>query len=299
MPIALPPLPYADWEPTLTTLHLFSQIVGKVRLASTPPRNHWWNVTLYVTETGLTTGPMRVDETEFEIIFDFIQHRLIVFTPGRKHDGFKLRHGLSVAKFYKKLFRILGDLGIGVRILAKPYGMAVTTPFRDDEEHAAYNAKWVERWWAVSRWTVGVFESYASDFAGKASPAHLFWHSFDWAMARYNGKRAPQKPGANHVEAVAYSHDVIAVGFWAGDPATKAAGYYTYTAPEPGALTAEPLASGGTWVPSGSGHLGFLPYEAVQAASQPEVLLLEFLRSGYQAGAKAAGWDQAGMAAVL
>lgn len=299
MPIRLQPLSYADWEPTLTTLHLFAQIVGKVRLASTPPRNHWWNVTLYVTEIGLTTGPMRVDETEFEIIFDFIQHRVIVFTPGGKHDGFKLRDGLSVAKFYKKLFRILDDLDLGVRILAKPYGMAVTTPFEEDEEHAAYDAKSVERWWAASRWTVGVFESYASDFAGKASPAHLFWHSFDWAMGRYNGKRAPARPGANHVEAAAYSHEVIAVGFWAGDPATNAAAYYTYTAPEPGTLTEQPLACGATWVSSGSGHLGVLPYEAVQRAAQPEAALLDFLRSGYAAGAKAAGWDEAALRADL
>lgn len=300
MPLTLPRLPYEDWEPTKTTLHLFCQIVGKIRLASTAPRNHWWNVTLYVTAAGLTTGMMRVNDTEFEIEFDFVEHRLRVRTAGGASDDFKLRDGLSVAKFYEKVFAMLRDLGIAVEILAKPYGVPISTPFAHDEEHNRYDRKWVERWWAACRFTTEVFQSFASDFAGKISPVHLFWHSLDLAMGLYNGKRAPERPGANHVEAVAYSHEVIAVGFWAGDANVPMAAYYTYTAPEPATLTDQPLSGeGAKWVPSGSGHMGLLPYEAIRTAEQPEATLLAFLRSGYAAGTTAAGWDRETLAAAL
>ncbi|MDQ6930764.1 MAG: DUF5996 family protein [Candidatus Eremiobacteraeota bacterium] len=300
MPLTLPSLPYEDWEPTKTTVHLFCQIVGKIRMASTAPRNHWWNVTLYVTAAGLSTGMMRVDDTEFEIEFDFQEHRLRIRTADGDGEDFKLRDGLSVAKFYEKLFGALRNLGINVEILAKPYGVPVKTPFAQDEAHKRYDRKWVERWWAVCRFTTEVFQSFASDFSGKVSPVHVFWHSLDLAMGLYNGKRAPQKPGANHVEAVAYSHEVIAIGFWAGDANIPMPAYYTYTAPEPAGLTGQPLCGeGAKWVPSGSGHMGLLPYDAVRVAAQPEAMLLDFVRSGYAAGTAAAGWDREALSAVL
>lgn len=297
MSAALPELSYAAWEPTKTTLHLFTQVAGKIRLACVPLQNHWWNVTLYPNATGLTTGLMRFDDTLFEIAFDLTRHRLVVSTGDGKEQSFKLRDGLSVRKFYRKLFDILRSLGIGVKIIAKPYGVPITTPFDQDDEHHTYDRKAVERWNQVNRWSADVFRSYASDFAGKASPAHLFWHSFDLAMGRYNGKLAPPKPaGTNNVEREAYSHEVIAVGFWPGDAKMANAAYYTYTAPEPATLTSEPLAAGGVWAPSGSGHMGVLPYDTVRASETPEATLLAFLRSGYAAGAKAAGWDVSSLA---
>lgn len=297
MSVALPPLTYSEWEPTKTTLHLYAQIVGKIRLACVPLQNHWWNVTLYPNATGLTTGLMRYDATLFEVALDLTDHRLVVSTGAGVRESFKLRDGLSVRKFYRKLFEILDELGIGVQILAKPYGVPITTPFEKDDEHASYDREAVERWNLVNRWSADVFRSYASDFAGKASPAHVFWHSFDLAMGRYNGKRAPEKPaGTSMVEREAYSHEVIAVGFWPGDAKMTAAAYYTYTAPEPTALTNEPLAAGGVWAPSGGGHMGVLPYDVVRSSATPEATLLEFLRSGYAAGAKAAGWDAAALA---
>ncbi len=300
MPIELPALPYADWEPTKTTLHLYCQIVGKIRMASTAPRNHWWNVTLYVSARGLRTGLMRVDDVEFEIELDFLEHRLLVTTAEGDGGGFRLRDGLSVAKFYKRLLAVLKKLKIGVDILAKPYGVPISTPFSQDKEHHHYDRKWVERWWTACRFTVEVCESYASDFGGKASPAHLFCHSLDLAMARYSGKPAPARAQANHVEAVAYSHEVIAVGFWAGDPATQMAAYYTYTAPEPPGLTGQPLrGEGASWISSGSGHMGVLAYDTVRNSPQPEAVLLDFLRSGYEAGVKAAGWDALALEAIL
>lgn len=296
MSVTLPSLTYADWEPTKTTLHLYTQIVGKIRLECVPIQNHWWNVTLYPDATGLTTGLMRYDATLFEIAFDLAAHRLVVSTGAGQRESFKLRDGLSVRKFYKKLFEILDELGIGVKILAKPYGVPITTPFEKDDEHASYDRAAVERWDLVNRWSADVFRSYASDFAGKASPAHVFWHSFDLAMGRYNGKRAPAKPpGTSLVEREAYSHEVIAVGFWPGDAKMSAAAYYTYTAPEPPTLTNEPLAAGGIWAPSGGGHMGVLPYDTVKASATPEADLLDFLRSGYAAGVKAAAWDAAAL----
>ena len=297
MSLQLPPLDYRAWEPSKTTLHLFTQILGKIRLACVPFANHWWNVTLYPQPRGLTTGLMRWDDTFFEIRLDLVGHRAIVSTEGGAVESFKLRDGLSVRKFYRNLFGILRDLKIGVPIHAVPYGVPVTMPFDEDREHASYDRAAVERWHEVTAWSADVLRSYASDFAGKTSPVHLFWHSFDLAIARFNGKRAPEKPpGTNLVEREAYSHEVIAVGFWPGDPATPSAAYYTYTAPEPDRLTAEPLAAGASWVPSGSGHLGVLPYDAVRGADAPEATLLAFARSGYAAGAKAANWDVAALA---
>lgn len=297
MSVTLPDMPYPQWEPTKTTLHLYCQIVGKIRLACVPLLNHWWNVTLYPSATGLTTGLMRSDDKLFEIRLDLVGHRAIVTLGDGTSESFKLRDGLSVRKFYRKLFSLLDDAGVGLRIHGVPYGVPMTTPFDDDDEHASYDREAVERWNLVNRWSADVFKSYASDFAGKASPAHLFWHSFDLAMGRYNGKKAPPKPaGTGIVEREAYSHEVIAVGFWAGDPKTPMPAYYTYTAPEPAGLAHEPLAAGATWVDTGASHMGILPYAAVAASTTPEAALLEFLRSAYAAGAKASGWDVEGLA---
>ena len=288
----LAPLPYEEWTPTLTTLHLWCQIVGKLRLGHVPYRSHWWNVTLLPTARGLSTGRMRAGTTFFQIDFDFVDHEVVV-QSNRAHEpaSIPLRDGLSVAEFYATLFQTLAAFGIQTRIVDKPYGMGVDIPFSVDRDHASYDRVMVRRWWEIILWSADVFDQYASEFIGKESPAHVFWHSFDLAIARYSGRPANKPPSENPVEQEAYSQEVISVGFWAGDPNTPAPTYYTYTAPEPASLTSMPLAPvQAAWSASGSGHLGVLPYDAVRTAADPRATLLEFMHAGFNAGTKAANW---------
>jgi Family of unknown function (DUF5996) len=290
---ALPPLPLTEWEATKDTLHLWVQIAGKVRLRSTAPRNHWWHVPLYVGVRGLTTRRMRAhDGRAFQIDFDFIDHRLVVSTDDDRSESFELRDGLSVAEFDARLHRAMADLGVDVEILEKPYGVPMTTPFPEDREHASYDRSAVERFWRILDWTDGVFEQFAGWYCGKTSPVHFFWHSFDLALTRFGGRRAPPLPDADPVTQEAYSHEVVSFGFWAGDVNVREPTYYSYAAPEPAGLRERPLhPSAAHWVQQGGGSMALLPYEAVRGAAQPDRELLRFLQSAYEAGAAASGWD--------
>jgi hypothetical protein len=294
----LEPLPYEAWAPTKITLHLWSQIVGKVALRTTALRNHWWNATLRPTARGVETGRLRAGDTFFEIELDFIDHRAIV--RGSNADApatFALHDGLSVADFYAALNAALAGFGIDVPIRAKPYGIpGETTPFAEDREHHAYDAAAVRRWWKILVWTTDVFERFASEFAGKQGPVQLFWHGFDLALGRYSGRRAEGPPKTDPVQREAYSHEVIAFGFWPGDPNVPAPAYYTYTAPEPADLASVALRpEGAAWNPSGSGHIGTLAYETIRTADDPDAALTAFLRSGYGAGTQTAHWDTAAL----
>ena len=212
------PLPLEEWEATKNTLHMWVQIVGKIRLASMPPRNHWWHVPLYVDVRGLTTRLMpAADGTSFEIRFDFVDHRLVVETSRGEVESFALADGLSVAEFDRQLHELLVGLGIDVAIRESPFGVPMTTPFPDDREHASYDADAVVRFWRILEWSNGVFEEFAGWFCGKTSPVHLFWHSLDLAVTRFGGRRAPLNPAADAVTQEAYSHEVVSFGFWAGD----------------------------------------------------------------------------------
>jgi hypothetical protein len=288
----LAPLPYADWKPTLTTLHLMSQIVGKIRLGHVPYRSHWWNVTLLPTARGLTTGRMRNGTTFFQIDFDFVNHQVIVQAHNAHEPAIiPLHDGLSVAEFYETIMKTLAAFGIATKIVDEAYGMSIKPRFSTDREHASYDNVMVRRWWEIVLWTADVFDQYASEFIGKESPAHLFWHSFDLAIARFSGRPANRPPSDNPVEQEAYSQEVIAVGFWPGDQNTQAPTYYTYTAPEPPTLTSMSLKpDGAQWVSSGSGHLGVVPYETIRTAADPRAALLAFARSGFDAGSKAGQW---------
>lgn len=293
MPTALlQALPYASWESTKRTLHLWTQIVGKIRLALAPHRNHWWHITLHVTSRGLYSPPLRSGDVFFDMTFDFDRHQLEVELSDGRVRQIALHDGRSVAAFYRELMQTLQDLGIRVKMLAKPYGVDMTTPFEQDEEHHSYDAEAVRRWWHILEWTADVFSAHADGFVGKTSPAHLFWHTLDLAMGQYSGRRAPARPGANRVEREAYSHEVVAVGLWAGDRNVPFPAYYTYTAPEPPTLTSMVLRPAGqaSWTPSGSGHLGILPYEVVLGAGDQRATLLDFLKSGFEAGVTAAKW---------
>ena len=295
MTAMLPELPLEDWEATKTTLHLWSQIVGKVRMASTAPRNHWWHVTLYVDVRGLTTRRMHSkDGVTFEIRFDFVDHRLVVATNGGAVESFDLVEGLSVAEFDTRLHAILARLGIDVAILESPFGVPMTTPFPSDREHAAYDRDAVERFWRILDWTDTVFEEFSGWFCGKTSPVHLFWHSFDLAVTRFGGKRVPEIPDADPVTRESYSHELVSFGFWAGDQNVREPTYYSYAAPEPDDLRGRPLRpEDAFWSEYGEGSLALLPYASVRSASDPRAALLAFLESAYEAGAGASGWDRA------
>jgi uncharacterized protein DUF5996 len=290
----LPRLPLEEWEPTKDTLHLWCQIVGKVRLASTAPRNHWWHVPLYVDIRGLTTRRMHgPDGRSFELAFDFLDHRLVLRTSSGAVESFELVDGLSVADFDRSLHSLLAKHGVDADIRGTPFGVPMTTPFGEDREHASYDADAVERLWRILDWSDGVLEEFSGWYCGKTSPVHLFWHSLDLAVTRFGGRRAPVLEGADPVTREAYSHEVVSFGFWAGDQKVREPAYYSYTAPEPPGLSERPLEpEQAQWAsPFGSSSLALLRYEAVRTAADPRATLLAFLESAYQAGARAAGWD--------
>jgi hypothetical protein len=292
--VTLPELSLPEWEATKNTLHLWVQIVGKIRLASTAPRNHWWHVPLYVDVRGLTTRRMHSrDGVSFEIAFDFVDHRLVISTNRGEVESFPLVDGLSVADFDRQLHATLAGLGIDVQIRESPFGVPMTTPFPDDREHASYDPDAVERFWRILDWSDGVFEEFAGWFCGKTSPVHLFWHSLDLAVTRFGGKRAPALPDADAVTQEAYSHEVVSFGFWAGDANLREPAYYSYVAPEPPGLRDRVLQpERAAWVDQVTGSMALLPYDAVRTAEKPRATLLAFLESAYEAGADAAGWNR-------
>lgn len=291
----LPALPLPEWEPTKTTLHLWCQIVGKVRMASSAPRNHWWHVPLYVDVRGLTTRRLHAaNGVVFQIDLDFLDDGLVVTTNEGASASFDLVDGLTVAEFDDRLHSTLARLGVDVVIDETPFGVPATTPFPIDRAHASYDGDAVRRFWTVLDWTDGVFEEFSGWYCGKTSPVHLFWHSFDLAVTRFGGRRAPVPAGADPVTREAYSHELVSFGFWAGDETVREPTYYSYTAPEPPGLRERPLLpEKAAWAEQGSGSLARLPYEAVRTAPDPRRALLAFLESAYQAGAGAAGWDTA------
>jgi hypothetical protein len=291
----LPELHLADWRPTKDTLHLYCQVLGKIRLATTPPRNHWWNVPLYVDVRGLTTRRLHHQGTTFDIGLDFVDHAVVVRTADGRTEGFALRDGLDVAEFDRRLHAALADLGVDVEISEVPFGVPMTTPFPADHEHAAWDRDYVERFWTVLDFSDRVLEEFSGRFTGKTSPVHLFWHSLDLAVTRFSGRAAPPV-AADPVTQEAYSSELISFGFWAGDDNLGDAAYYSYTAPEPDGLREQPLARG-SWTETGNGTLGILPYAAVRTAPDPRTTLLAFCQSAYEAGARAAGWDIASFSA--
>src|SRR5262245_47946031 len=287
--VTLPELHLADWRATKDTLHLYTQIVGKIRLATTPPRNHWWNVPLYVDVRGLTTRRMHHRHTTFDITLDLVDHATVVRTADGRTRSFELGAGLPVAEFDARLHGMLRELGIDVEIKEQPFGVPVTTPFPEDTAHGAWDRDAVRRFARILDWSDAVFEEFSGWFNGKTSPVHLFWHSFDLAVTRFSGRPAPPLD-ADRVTREAYSHEVISFGFWPGDDTLGDAAYYSYTAPEPAGLRDQPL-TGGAWTASGSGTLAVLPYETVRTAKDPQAALLAFCQSAYEAGARLAGWD--------
>jgi Family of unknown function (DUF5996) len=290
----LPELRLESWVATKETLHLWAQIVGKVRLAATAPQNHWWNAPLYVDTRGLTTRRLRSGSLDFDVSFDFVNHEMVVRTSREDEESFPLADGLSVAVFYERLFTLLAGLGVEVDIKAEPFGVPMTTPFVEDTGHASYDRDAVERFWAALRWIDWTLQEFAGWFCGKTSPVHFFWHGFDLAVTRFSGARAPDNPAADTVSREAYSHELISFGFWPGDPKVREPAFYSYTAPEPAGLAEEPLRpETASWQqPFGQSHLALLTYDVVRTSDDPRGTVLGFLQSAYDAGATLAGWDR-------
>ena len=283
----LPPLPLKEWEDTKETLHRYCQIAGKVRMEYSPYRNHWWNVTLYVTTRGLTTGPIPYERTTFDISFDLLENRLAV-TTGEGAFSFAL-DDLPVAEFYRRLFEGLRSLEIDASINPVPFRLDDEHTLDANTYHRICDEGYVRRYHHVLAWVDQVLKEFAGRFNGKTSPVQLYWHSFDLAVTRFSGRRASVRPGADLVTREAYSHEVISCGFWPGDPSFREPAFYSYTAPEPEGLTEEPLhPSAASWQEGGT---ALLTYEEVRSSSSPRETLLEFLQSAYEAGAMTAGWD--------
>ena len=286
-----PPLPIEQWEETKNTLHLFFQIVGKILLTLFPKMNHWWHVTLYLSPRGMTTRPIPYQNMIFEIKFDFINHRLIITTSNGQEKSFGLE-GISVSDFYKHITSALNELGIEAHIKATPYDVPFgKVPFESDQEHSSYDKEYVNRYWRILVQVNSVFEEFRSRFIGKSTPVHLYWHHADLAVTRYSGKKAPDYEGGTAADREAYSHEVISVGFWAGDEKVRAPAFYSYTYPEPKGLAQEPLApKEAFWNTEGAGSMAILMYDDLRKTQSPRQALLDYLESAYQAGAKRANW---------
>lgn len=288
----LPEMPLEKWRPTKDTLHLFCQIVGKIRLTLHPRQNHWWHVPLYVTPLGLSTRTIPYSGGNFEIEFDLCSHDLVVRTNTGRTEGFSLYDGLSVSDFYSSLMANLAKLGIKVEINATPYEAPSTTPFAEDTEHSSYDKEYVERFHQILIYVDNVFEEFRGRFLGKSTPVHMFWHSFDLALTRFSGRRAPIREGANRVEREAYSHEVISFGFWFGDNNVAAPAFYAYAVPEPAGLAETSLKPASAyWQESNGSHLALLMYDDARAADDPRAAVLDFLGSAYQASAKLLDWN--------
>jgi hypothetical protein len=290
-----PALPLAAWQDTYQTLHLWTQIVGKVRLALSPRVNHWWATTLYTTPRGLTTSTIPYGTRTFEIAFDFLDHTLRI----QSSDGASRAMGLyprSVADFYRELMALLRAIDLQVAINPLPQEIANPIPCDEDHEHAAYAAAAANRWWRALVQSDRVFQQFRARFLGKCSPVHFFWGAFDLAVTRFSGRRALERPGADFVTREAYSHEVSSCGFWPGTPGgpVQEAAYYTYMAPEPDGFSAASVQPGTAVYNKELGEF-ILPYEAVRTAADPDAILLAFVQSTYAAGADLAGWDRANL----
>jgi hypothetical protein len=295
---AWPSLPYAAWRETRATLHLWTQIVGKIRLALAPAVNHWWQVPLYVTARGLTTSPMPHGTDSVQIDFDFIDHRLVILRSNGDAESLPLEPS-SVADFHAALMARLATLGISARIWTMPVEIPGAIPFETDRQHTSYDRDAAHRFWRVLVQCERVFTLFRAGFVGKASPVHFFWGSFDLAVTRFSGRRAPDHPGvapnlANWVMREAYSHEVSSCGFWPGDDASPAPAFYAYAYPVPPGFDRAPVRpDGAAW----NGALGefILPYDAVRQAASPDAALLAFLQSTYAAAADLGRWDRAAL----
>ncbi|HVB34593.1 MAG TPA: DUF5996 family protein [Patescibacteria group bacterium] len=291
---AWPPLPLDEWRATRDTLHMWTQIAGKIRMAHSPLVNHWWNVTLYVSPRGLTTSAIASPGGLFEIRFDFIDHQLVVETSA----GAARRMALgpcSVADFYADLMALLDSLGIERKIHPRPDEVPDPIPFDEDRLHRSYDPEQARRFWCVLVSIEPVFQEFRGQFVGKCSPVHFFWGAFDLAVTRFSGRRAPERPGADAMTREGYSHECSSAGFWTGGAAgVDEPVFYAYMAPEPAGYRDARISPGSAFYHKDLGEF-LLRYEDVRQARSPRDTLLSFMESAYEAGANLAQWDRAAL----
>jgi hypothetical protein len=285
-----PALPFNSWKDTFATLHMWTQIVGKVRLKLTPLVNHWWNVPLYVSAQGLTTSRIPYGDRSFEVWFDFVRHRLGLETSEGTMKTLPLAPR-SVADFYQEFMSMLNSVGINVEIWRMPVEIPDPIPFDQDRLHASYDPEAVEKFWKILLSVDSVLNQFRSEFIGKSSPVHFFWGSFDLAVARFSGRRAPERAGADAITREAYSHEVSSIGFWPGSGAIQDAAFYSYTSPEPKGFKGAQVRPGTAFYDQQLGEF-LLMYEDVRKAKSPSATLLDFCESTYEAGATLGEWDR-------
>lgn len=297
-----PEIDYEGWKDTELTLHLWTQIVGKIRLVQTPWINHSWHVPLYVTARGLTTSPIPHGNRIFEINFDFLGHSLEILAGDGEHRTIALQP-MSVADFYAAVMAALDDLALPVLINKVPNEMVDPLPFDEDDEHASYDADAVNRFWRALAQIHRVFRLFRSEFIGKCSPVHFFWGSLDLAVTRFSGRPAPPHPGGipnmpDWVAREAYSHEVSSAGFWPGGEVFPSPIFYSYAYPEPEGFRDQPVGPAAAYFNQDLGEF-VLPYDAVREADSPDEALLEFLHTTYWAAADLGGWDREAFALTL
>lgn len=290
-----PSLVWEEWKDTADTLHMWTQIVGHTRLALCAPQNHWWHVTLYVTPRGLTTSaiphPRSGSGECFDVEFDFIDHRLAVRSSSGPVRILPLRPR-TVADFYREYMGALASLGIQVQIHSIPDEVPNPIPFAEDTVHASYDMDAAHRFWRILMQSALVFRQFQSSWLGKASPVHFFWGSFDLAVTRFSGRKAPDRPGADLITREAYSHEVISFGFWPGNGGYGQAAYYAYAAPEPSGFGHAEISPPAAFY-SDERKEFFLNYSDARGADSPSEIILEFMQNVYAAGS--VGWDRASL----
>jgi len=286
----LPALPLDSWKDTLATLHMWTQVVGKVRLKLCPLVNHWWNVPFYLTARGMTTSAMPGGPGAIEVRFDFIDHKLLIAAS----DGRVIAMALaaqSVAEFYKKFMMALAELDVAVKIWTMPCEIPDPIPFENDRLHATYDPEAVHKFWRILTWVDQILKEFRAGFLGKASPVHFFWGSFDLAVTRFSGRVAPERPGADSITREAYSHEVSSAGFWPGGGDVKGPAFYSYAAPEPSGFAGQRVRPPAAFYhPQLKEFL--LMYDEVRTAESPKATLMEFLQSTYAAAADYGNWDR-------
>ncbi len=296
-PECWPALQLADWKATYATLHMWTQIVGKIRLELTPRVNHWWNVPLYVSSRGLTTSIIPYGSGHFDMEFDFVEHKLVIRTTDPRTATVALAPR-SVADFYRELMSALRSLGIEVKIWKMPVEVADPIPFDQDKVHGAYDAEHVRRLWRILLSADDAFKVFRSRFVGKSSPVHFFWGSFDLAITRFSGRRAPERsdpdPVLRKIMQEAYSHEVISAGWWPGGGEVKEAAFYCYAGPAAPGFAEQKVRPAEALYHSGMGEY-LLMYDQVRLAPSPSAALLDFLQSTYVAGATTGKWDREGL----
>ena len=289
-----PALPLSEWKDTYETLHRWTQIVGKIRLTLTPPVNHWWNTTLYITPRGLTTSAMYYKDRYLQIDFDFIDHLLLIQTTDYSTKSIALRPR-SVADFYQETMAALESLEMPVTIWTTPVELQDRTPFELDQKHASYDPEYAQRVWRILAQASRVFTEFRCRFIGKVSPVHFFWGAFDLAVTRFSGRTAPSHPGAPNmarfVAVEAYSHEVSSCGFWPGGGPVNEPAFYAYAYPEPQGFKDYTIQPKEAFYHTGMGEF-LLPYDVVRNSKSPDEVLLSFLQSTYEAAAICAKWDR-------